>query len=323
MTELSVRTGVGLSPDEAQAVLDAAAASLSTGTRRAYASAMRSWRVWCRDRGVTALPADPAQVALWLTELARQGRSVSTLDRSIAALRHAHLDAGLDDPGTNRGVVKVRQGLRRRVGTAPVHQAHPLTTEQIRRIVAGIDERSLRGKRDRALILLGYAAALRTSDLAGLKVRDVAFRAKGIALRIGRSKADQEGAGTYVGVVRGEHLLTDPVNAVYEWLQASGLKPSDPLFTPISWSDLRPTLRPMDPRSVGQVVAARAQAAGLSDLPISGHSLRAGHATTATENGVPATRLARTTRHKNLATLAAYVRPADVLGDTSSADLGL
>lgn len=304
-------------------MLDAAAASLALSTRRAYASALRSWRLWCQDRGIAHLPADPAQVALWLTQMGKEGMSVSTLDRSVAALRHAHLDAGLPDPGVSRGVTKVRQGLRRKIGAAPRHQAHPLSTDQIRRIINCIETTGLRGQRDRALILLGYAAALRRSDLAALNVRDVAFRSKGIVLRIGHSKTDQDGRGEYVGVVRGQHPETDPVAAVYDWVKAAGLKPSDPLFTPISWSNLRPTFRRMDPRSVGRVIIARAESAGLGDLKVTGHSLRAGHATTATEHGVPATRLARTTRHRNLTTLAAYVRPAEVLDDTSSGDLGL
>lgn len=321
--DVSVPSPLGLTPDEAQEVLDAAAASLALGTRRAYASALRAWRLWCQERGVSALPAEPTQVALYLTQMAKAGMSVSSLDRAVAALRHAHLDAGLPDPGTSRGVSKVRQGLRRKVGSAPRAQAHPFSTDEIRRIVTCIDTSSLRGKRDRAIILLGYAGALRRSDLSALDTRDAAFRAKGIVLKIKKSKSDQEGQGEYVGIVRGQHPETDPVSAVYEWVKAAGLKPSDPLFMPVSWSDIRPTFRRMDPRSISRVIAARSEASGLSDLNISGHSLRAGHATTATERGVPATRLARTTRHRNLTTLATYVRPAEVLDDTSGGDLGL
>lgn len=82
-------------------------------------------------------------------------------------------------------------------------------------------------------------------------------------------------------------------------------------------------LKPLTGTSVDRIIQQRARQAGLGDLPISGHSLRAGHATTAAEHGVDAVRIARTTRHARLETLAGYVRPAEVLRDTTARDLGL
>jgi len=73
---------------------------------------------------------------------------------------------------------------------------------------------------------------------------------------------------------------------------------------------------------VARILSARADAAGLGDLPISGHSLRAGHATEAASRGVPAERLIRTTRHRSMSGSAPYVRPAEALRDTTSTDLG-
>ncbi len=313
----------GLTPADHDRVADALAASRSPSTRLAYASAWRGWATWCAARGASPLPAVPELLAAYLAELASRGRAVSTLDKVVAAIRAVHLDGGHDDPTGNRGVVTVRAGLRRTVGVAPRRQAHPISTEEVRRIVGVIDPTSLRGKRDAALILLGYAAALRRSELVDLRVRDVVMKPAGIVLTIRRSKGDQDQGGQVVGVTRGQHLETDPVTAVHTWVSAARLTPDDPLFSLVARSDLRVIPRHLDGKQVNRVLAARAAAAGLADLQLAGHSLRAGHATTAAERGVPADRLARTTRHRNLATLAKYIRPAEVLADTSSGSLGL
>ncbi len=313
----------GLTPVDHDRVADALAASRSASTRLAYASAWRGWATWCSARGASPLPAVPELLAAYLAELASAGRAVSTLDKTVAAIRAGHLDAGHDDPSGNRGVVRVRAGLRHTVGVAPRHQAHPISTEEVRRIVGVIGPTSLRGKRDRALILLGYAAALRRSEIVDLRVRDVVTKPAGIVLTIRRSKDDQDQAGQVIGVTRGKHQETDPVTAVHTWIAAAGLSPGDPLFSLVARSDLRVVPRRLEGKQVNRILTARATAAGLSDLHLSGHSLRAGHATTAAEHGVPADRLARTTRHRNLATLARYIRPAEVLADTSSGSLGL
>lgn len=313
----------GLSAAHAEAVQEALNAARSPATRRAYAAAWKLWTAWAEDLGYSALPADPVHVAGYLADRAGTGSSAATLGRDVAAIRAYHLDAGADDPCGGPGVRRVLAGLRRTVGTAPQTQAHPLSTAEIRRMVAGIDRTGLRGKRDSALIWCGYAAALRRSELVGLDVRDIMLKTAGLVLTIRKSKGDQESKGVVVGVRRGENRETDPVAAVLAWIEAAGLDPGDPLFQGIAWSDRRVNGHRLSGQSVTLLLVGRAKAAGLGDLPVSGHSLRAGHATTAAEAGVPAEQLARTTRHVNLSTLARYVRPAQVLSDSSSGSLGL
>lgn len=315
----------GLTFADAERVGAALDASRSPATRRAYASSMRTWRTWCESRGVPAMPASAELLAAWIAELASQGRSVGLIDRHLAAVRAEHRDTGLIDPTSHPSLSRVRAGLRRTIGTASTRQAHALSTDEIRRIVAEIDTDSLRGLRDKALVLVGYAGALRRSELAALRVGDVAWRSAGIVLTLSRSKGDQEGAGQVVGIKRGAHTETDPVAALRAWLTAAELdQPADPIACQIAWSDRRAIrTAALTGESVATILTDRAAAAGLGDLRITGHSLRAGHATTAAEHGVPADRLARTTRHRRLETLAQYVRPASVLGDSTSGDLGL
>jgi integrase len=248
---------------------------------------------------------------------------MASIDRALSAISAAHLDAGHPDPTRHSGVVRVRAGLRRSVGVAPKRLAYPLSTEEIRRIIDAIPD-DLRGVRDRALILTGFAGALRRSEVVALAVGDVTFRPKGAVLIIRSSKTDQEGVGQIIGIARGRRRSTDPVAALRRWLEVAHLQDGNaPLFGPIAWSGVRSRSNALSGRDVARILQSRAAAAGLGDLPISGHSLRAGHATEAASRGVPADRLARTTRHKSAAALARYVRPAEVLSDTSSSDLGL
>lgn len=322
MTGLRVTPG-HLTEVQLTEITAAVKAARSPNTQRAYDSAWRHWNAWCGLHGFQALPADPLTVAAYLTERANEGRSVSTLDTARAAIRCAHRDTGRADPTASSGVDLVLKGLKRRRGSAPTRQAHPLTTDELRRVVDSIDRESLRGKRDAALLLLGYAGAFRRSELANLTVRDLVFKVEGLVVTLRRSKGDQESKGVVVGVLRGKMKGSDPVFAVREWISASAIGEKSPLFQRIAWSDRRATGQAITGDTINHILQERSVAAGLADLQLTGHSLRAGHATTAAENGVPSDRLARTTRHKNLATLAKYVRPAEVLRDSSSGSLGL
>lgn len=322
VTDLHVSPGI-LTAVQWEDIEAAVKAARSPNTQRAYASAWRNWVSWCGPRGFHPLPADPQTVAAYLTDRAKEGLSVSTLDTARAAIRSMHRDSALNDPTANPGVELVLKGLKRLRGSAPVTQAHPVTTGELRRILDCIHRESLRGKRDAALLLLGFAGAFRRSELAALTVRDLVFKADGVIVTLRRSKGDQEGKGVVVGILRGQVKASDPVFAVRDWIAASGIQENAPLFQRIAWSDRRVTGRALTGQTVNRVLKVRSTAAGLDDLCLTGHSLRAGHATTAAENGVPSERLARTTRHKNLATLARYVRPAEVLRDSSSGSLGL
>lgn len=308
---------------QAEAVRAAADAALAAGTRRVYQSSWRVWTAWCEANGHTPLPAHPLAVAAWVAERAGEGRAIATISKDVAALRWAHEQAGHPDPTTSRDLRLVLRGLRRQHGTAPRHQAHALITDEVRRVVAAVDRSTLRGKRDAALLLLGFAAALRRSELADLRVDDLSFAARGVVVRLRRSKGDQDGEGALVGVARGHHAETDPVRALREWVKAAGLEGSDPLFQRIGGRAARVMDQPLSAQSVGTIIRQRACDAGLEDLPVSGHSLRAGHATQAAEAGVAALRIARTTRHAKLETLARYVRPSEVLVDSTSSELGL
>lgn len=312
----------GLTARDAARVAAAIEAELAPSTRIVYASAWHKWEEWCEARGIVAMPSDPDALAAYLAERAEEGLTYASIDIACCAVSYRHRQHGLSDPTADPTLRRVRRGLRRIIGVAPRRQAHPLDVPELARIVNAIEADTCHGLRDRAIILLGYAAAVRPGELAALQRGDIASRPHGLLITIRRSKTDQEGHGQLIGVVRGAKLETDPIAALESWLDVRP-RGSGPLFTRIH-NDGTATLAPIGARTVSRTIQARARAAELGHLPITGHSLRAGHATTAAANGADIARIAAQTRHRDLETLVEhYIRPTDALRTSTSRDLGL
>jgi integrase len=102
--------------------------------------------------------------------------------------------------GTDERVKATMRGIRRSIGTAP-RKKTPATAERIvaMALAAGKD---MKGLRDRALLLLGFAGAFRRSELVALNVEDLEESELGFKVIIRHSKTDQEGAGQTIAIVR-------------------------------------------------------------------------------------------------------------------------
>lgn len=329
-TDLQPGPTPGLTVEDAVRIAAALEASLAPATRILYAHTWRVWARWCAHRGIDPVPADPAALAAYLVERAAEGTAVVTLDVACVAIRHVHLQHGLPNPAETALVRQVRLGLRRTYGTAPRRLARPLTTAEIRQILAAIDTTVPIGIRDTAIILLGYASAMRGSELAELTLADIEHKPAGLLVTIRQSKTDQEHHGQRVAVAHGSHAVTDPVAALAAWTRLrrqqlgddSGEGVGVALFTRI-WQT-RISDQPLGNWVVARMLRHRAEQAGLDGTRITAHSLRAGHATTAALAGVPLHRIAAQTRHKDLGVLLnRYIRPVEALATTSSRDLGL
>jgi site-specific recombinase XerD len=142
------------------------------------------------------LPASVETVAAYLAALAGSGLKASTITRRCAAIAYLHRVAGLEPPTSSEAIKAVLSGIRRSVGTSVTRKA-PVTAEAVRAMIGGA-ETDLRSLRDRALLLLGFAGALRRSELVALDVADLEETAEGLLVHIRRSKTDQEGAGDFV-----------------------------------------------------------------------------------------------------------------------------
>lgn len=289
-------------------------------TLRAYASDWRDFTDWCQWHRREPLPASPETVALYLTHLARAMKP-STIQRRISSISQAHAAAGFDESPTRTAIVRaVWQGIRRSKGVAQVGKT-PVLTPDLREMIAHLPGGKLLSLRDRALLLIGFAGAMRRSELVGLDVEDVAETAEGLVVTIRRSKTDQEGAGRKVGIPYGSKLATCPVRAVREWKAASGLS-SGPLFRPVNRHGRVLDSRLGD-RSVALVVKRAIGAAGREPEGFAGHSLRAGLATAAAMAGVSERAIQEQTGHKSLPMLRKYIRDGSLFRENAAAEVGL
>jgi integrase len=178
----------------------------------------------------------------------------------------------------------------------------------------------LNGTRDRALILVGFAAALRRSELVSLDVGDLTFVDDGVVVRLGKSKTDQLGAGREIPVVFGANRLTCPVRALRDWVAASGIV-AGPLFVGVRCGRL--TGKRLGGGEVTRIWRRRAEAAGIASGAFSGHSLRSGLATAAARAGKSAASIRATTGHRSDAMLSRYIRRGTLFQDVASAGVGL
>jgi site-specific recombinase XerD len=318
---------------------DLARQSRAAATWKAYDNDLRHFRAWCGERGLSAVPAAPATLASYLADLEATHKP-ATIRRRLASISVAHQVAGLDSPTSDAGVRAVVAGIRRRHGTAP-RKVQAVRTQLIARIVPPRDSRRAADIRDRALLLLGFAGALRRSELVALDIEDVTEDDHGLRAHLRHSKTDQEGAGRVVGIPYGSHPATCPVRAWRAWREYLGDREyvfheesGDWTYTPVP-AETGPAFRAvgrygmgvrsgrLSDRGVAEIIKRRALAAGLDPALFSGHSLRAGFATEAYAQGVPELAIMRHGRWRSAATMRGYVEEGSIWNDNAAARLGL
>jgi integrase len=305
-------------------------------TKRAYRADWRDFRAWCAERGLDALPSSPETVTLYIADRASPSDGsdplkVSTLERRLAAISQAHRMSGLPSPASTREepLHSVWAGLVRTLGRAKEKVAPVLTADVVAMIEAlpaiersdGTWEPTVSARRDRALLLLGFAGALRRSELAALTIGDLAFGADGLRVRLTRSKADQEGAGAVLGIHYGERPLSCPVRAVRDWVRFVAIT-GGPIFRSV---DRHGNVgeAALAPGSVARIVKRAATQAGLDPAAYAGHSLRAGFATQAAKAGAHERAIMRHTRHKSERVLREYIRDGQLFDENPTGGLGL
>ena len=296
------------------------------GTRRVYRSAWRGFEAWCRSLGRKPLAGDPELIAMYATRRADQGVAVSTLRIDLAAIRTAHLLAGVPLDLRDPRLAMVVEGITRGRGTRPAKQAAPAVPEVLRLLLAAYHPASTAlGARDRAMLLLGFGAALRRSELVALRTGDdEPVPGRGLRLLVRRSKTDQHGQGQEIAVwANPAEPLLCPTIALAAWLghrtqardldgpAAESVRRERPLFCAVTKAG-RPTGAALSDKAVARLVKGAAARAGLDPGRYSGHSLRAGLATAAGDAGAGLADLMRQTRHKSTQVALAYLRPADL-----------
>ncbi len=302
-------SGVVVSEHTAELLKD----SLSPNTKAAYRSDLRSLAGWLNSENIdSALPYNPGTVADYISHLDYIDRSIATIRRHVRAVSWLHTVKGFDTP-TRSVVVKsvVKALMRRRVANnrpTTSTSKSPATVEVLRALICHCDSDTLTGVRDKALLLVGFAAALRRSELVALQVDDVQITGQGADIKIRSSKTDQYGHGETVSITRGTGI-TCPVLSLVAWFNQSGVA-RGAIFRRVRKGG-RVQSEALSDRSVADIIKRCCYAAGLNPATYSGHSLRSGMLTSAAESGADLIPLAQHARHKNTATTMHYIRHAN------------
>ena len=296
------------------------------GTRRTYRSAWTAYAAWCHSLGREPLDGNPDTIAMYLVRRADDGLAVSSLQIALAAIRTAHLLASIPLDPRHPRLAMVLEGIVRSKGRRPRRRATPAGANVLRLMLATPPSPDTPlGARNRAMLLLGFAAALRRSELVALTLGDVeSVPQRGLRVLVRRSKTDQQGKGQEVAIwANAGNPGFCPAAALEAWLvhrrQAKdldwtasiNLRAERPLFCGVTRSGSL-TGQALSDKAVARLVKQAATAAGLDPEKYSGHSLRAGLATEAGDQGAGLAELMRQTRHKSTDVALGYLRPADL-----------
>ncbi len=320
ITELTgVEKGTDIIPSPSlEQVREYIRASKAENTLRGYRADWREFSAWCETRSLCALPANPESVAEYLAVSASRLK-VGSIQRRINAIAEAHKAVGLESPTHHAMVINTMKGIRRTRGTAPAQKA-PALTDDIRAMVDATDA-GIIGARDRALVLTGFSGAFRRSELVGLDVEDCTFSKDGLTITLRRSKTDQDGAGRKIGIPYGSNPETCPVRVLQSWMELAGIS-TGPLFRSISRHGRVQTGR-LSGVDVARIVKKLAKRAGLDAAKFAGHSLRAGHATSAAIAGASERSIMNQTGHRSVQMVRRYIRDGSLFRENSAGKLGL
>ncbi len=150
--------------------------------------------------GQLALPASATTICAFLATEADTGLAAATLTRRLAAIRVVHQGNQQTSAHDAPAVREVMRGIRNRQKGRSSPKNAPLIDTDLTLLVDTLDTTTLAGARDRALLSVGFAAALRRSELVGIDVEHLAFRPEGLTLTIPFSKTDQAGEGIDMAV---------------------------------------------------------------------------------------------------------------------------
>lgn len=282
----------------AERARDYVAAASSANTRRAYASDWKHFSSWCRRQGLALLPPQPETVGLYVAACAsgavtgdKKPNSVATIERRLSSLTWNYAQRGLTLDRKDRAIATVMAGIRNR-HAAPPRQKEAILPQDLIAMLETLNRAGLRGLRDRAMLLLGFAGGLRRSEIVSLDVgRDqtedgsgwIEFFDNGLLVTLRGKTGWRE-----VEIGRGSSDQTCPVATLSTWLDFARIA-HGPLFRRVTGQGRKVGPNRLRDQEVARLVKRAALAAGVrGDLPeheraalFAGHSLRAGLASSA------------------------------------------
>lgn len=313
--ETSLSTEILELQDEAKKHL---ANSKAQNTKRAYRNDWSQFSNWCKKNRLQDLPADPETLVYYITFLGKTLKA-SSIKRKMTAISQRHETAGYPSPTKTSLVKGVWDGIQRSIGIKEEGK-EALWLDELRQIIQAIDQNTLIGIRNRALLIVGWAGALRRSELVALNIEDISKTRDGLILHLNRSKTDQKGEGQEIALPYGSNPLTCPVRSLEDWLNASGIS-EGPLFRRMDRHGN--LLGRLTPQSVGLVVKKCCESVGIDSEQYGAHSLRSGFCSTAAKAGKAEHQIMKQTRHKRSDSLQRYIKKANLFDDNAASGIGL
>jgi site-specific recombinase XerD len=239
-------------------------------TIRAYRADFEEFIRFCHLTGDVALPSTPQVLANFVDSVATSGQSAASIRRKIASISAIHRWSRNGDPTKDPDVRLSIRKMHRKLGRS-MKQAHGINEAILNRMLTctGL---SMRGLRDRALLMVAYDTLRRRSELVSLRVTDIHRTATGASILLRHGKTDQEGVGTWLQV------SAATLKSIDAWLNTSEVVDGC-LFRGVRKNQA--LTRGLCAGQVGRIFKRLARSA---DLPasiverISGHSLRVGAA---------------------------------------------
>lgn len=293
------------------------AASLATMSRAprtmtGYNNDWKHFTEWCAKYGLPTLPADQETVCLFLAAMVERKLKAGTIKHMISAIGYHHDAADHPSPTRMPRVRQIHAGLKRELGTMPLRKT-PLLPAHLLKIRAALPQ-NLRGLRDAAILLLGFAGALRKSELTGLDVADLTFRPEGgMQLLLRRAKTDKARAGQRVAIMPAGNPEICPITTLRTWLERAEIT-EGPLFRMVTTTGQVYNLR-LGESAVAGIVKRAVKRIGLDPATFSSHSLRRGMITSAIHGGADPWRVGRHARQDSIVTTMMYVAETDGFTD--------
>ena len=280
---------------------DYIAASKAASTIREYANDIRLFL----ESGGT-VPATVDQLSEYLVNIAAT-LAPATMARRLVSLHRHHIDQGFASPVRDPHIRSLMQGVRRTLGVGQRQVKALEVAELLEAVAMALKQKPLRAARDSALLLCGWAGAMRRSEIVAMRAEDIRDMDGGVTILIRRSKVDQEGQG-FVKFIPFAHGERCPVKALKHWQELAGIR-SGILFRAINRHEQVSECQ-LSTHAVAYIIKGLIAKTGRDPAEYSGHSLRSGFLTAGAVAGLPTYQLMAVSGHRSEQMLMRYIRPS-------------
>ena len=273
--------------------------SKAENTLRAYESDFKDFTLFCSNNGMKSLPTEPKILSIYLTHLSKSSK-FSTLKRRIASIKVIHKMNGHYLDSKHPIIMENLLGIKRLNGALQIAKK-PLLINDLKQLIKAIDEyekKEIKKKRNRSLILLGFAGGFRRSELVNVEYDDLEFVTEGVKIFIKKSKTDQSAEGSIKAIPYFSNTEFCPVKNLKDWIEQKNIKDG--------------RIYDISDKSVSLIIKKYASLAGLNPNKYGGHSLRSGFATSAAESGAEERNIMNMTGHKTTQMVRRYIQEANL-----------